>query len=78
MFFLRCPLMVFLTFLASLMPAHAHLGHVGEVVGHAHWLGLGAVIVAGVLTALLGKLKQSESEEEDELQEETETEGASA
>ena len=54
-------------------PAYAHLGHVGELAGHAHWVGIGAVVVAGVLAGAIGKLTEKEnevSEEEIELGEE--------
>ncbi len=47
-------------------PVYAHLGHVGELAGHAHWVGLGAVIVAGALAVAIGKLTDKEDEEETE------------
>ncbi len=61
-------------------PAFAHLGHVGELAGHAHWVGLGAVVVAGALAAAIGKLsdkvcEEDENEEELELGEEAPVEG---
>lgn len=52
---------MFSVFLVS-HPALAHLGHVGEVAGHAHWIGLGAVIVAGALAAAIGKLSEKDGE----------------
>lgn len=51
-------------------PAYAHLGHVGELAGHAHWVGLGAVVVAGALAAAIGKL--SEKNQDEEIEEEVE------
>jgi len=45
-------------------PAYAHLGHVGELAGHAHWVGLGAVVVAGALAAAIGKLTEKDQDEE--------------
>jgi len=60
-------------------PAFAHLGHVGEVAGHAHWIGLGAVVVAGVLAVAIGKYTQKDEDEETqdeaELDEEAQAEG---
>lgn len=69
-----------LTALFISTPAFAHMGHVGELAGHAHWVGLGAVLVAGALAAAIGKLKDSDveeevDEEEIELGEETSVEG---
>lgn len=73
-------LFVLLTGFAISSPAYAHLGHVGELAGHAHWVGLGAVVVAGALAAAIGKFKEQasdevENEEEIELGEETPVEG---
>lgn len=66
---LRTLMTVMALFLTS--PAFAHLGHVGEVAGHAHWVGIGAVIVAGALAAAIGKLAQKDGDE-DEIEEELE------
>lgn len=56
------------------MPALAHLGHVGELAGHSHWIGVGAIALAGVIGALAAKGKKgaepSEPEAEDEPNEE--------
>ncbi len=73
-------LFVLLTGFVLSSPAYAHLGHVGELAGHAHWVGLGAVIVAGALAAAIGKLTdqvsdEDENEDENELGEETPVEG---
>lgn len=73
-------LFVLLTGFAISSPAYAHLGHVGELAGHAHWVGLGAVVVAGALAAAIGKFTEQasdevENEEEIELGEETPVEG---
>lgn len=62
------------------LPAYAHLGHVGELAGHAHWVGLGAVVIAGALATAIGKLTEqasdeNETEEEIELGEEAPVEG---
>ena len=37
--------------------AFAHAGHLGELAGHAHWLGLGAAVAAGALAAAIAKKK---------------------
>ena len=47
-------------------PAHAHLGHLGEVAGHGHWIGLGPLAGAAILAGLLGKGKKPEAEHDDE------------
>ena len=46
--------------------AHAHFGHLGELAGHVHWLGVGAVVVAGTLAAILAASKDSEDGAESE------------
>ncbi len=53
----------------SATPAHAHLGHLGEVAGHGHWIGLGALAGAAILAGLLGKGKKPEAEPEDDAPE---------
>lgn len=72
-------LFVLLTSFVLSSPAFAHLGHVGELAGHAHWVGIGAVVVAGVLAGAIGKFTEKdsneESEEEIELGEEAPVEG---
>ncbi len=53
-------------------PAFAHIGHLGEVAGHGHWLGaaaLGAAIALGLWQGQRGKAK-SEDEEGEDLSEE--------
>lgn len=73
-------LFVLLTGFMLSSPAFAHLGHVGELAGHAHWVGLGALVVAGALAAAIGKLTdktsdEDENEDENELGEEAPAEG---
>ncbi len=46
--------------------AHAHLGHLGELAGHAHWVGVGAIIVAGAIVAVLASNKDTEDDAETE------------
>ncbi|MEM7215751.1 MAG: DUF6732 family protein [Pseudomonadota bacterium] len=67
---MRFPIFVFLVFLASVETAHAHWGHLGELAGHAHWIGIGAVVVAGALAGIVGLLSEDDKEDADE---ETET-----
>jgi len=58
---------VFIAVLAT--PAHAHLGHLGEVAGHGHWIGLGAIAGAAILAGLLGKGKGKDADAEPEQNE---------
>ena len=63
-------------FLTSAGVSNAHVGHLGEVAGHAHWIGLGAVVVAGAIAVAVGKLSDKkgdadEKEPEAEAAEET-------
>ena len=47
--------------------AHAHVGHLGELAGHAHWVGIGAIVVAGAIAAALASdIKNSDENEADE------------
>ena len=46
--------------------AHAHIGHLGELAGHSHWIGLGAMAGAAALAILLGAKSNEETEEETE------------
>ncbi len=56
--------------------ASAHVGHLGELAGHTHWIGLGAVAVAGAIVAVLGKKSSApEDEASDVAQGEEEIEG---
>jgi len=66
------------TFCAGIGPAHAHLGHLDELAGHSHWLGLGAIFVAGSLGAILGKLKEGSDEEADDSEEVGELSGGAS
>lgn len=57
-------------------PALAHFGHLGEVAGHGHILGWGALAAAAALAAALarrGKPKKENDESEPEPAEEAET-----
>jgi|GEM_PF-3539370 len=47
--------------------AFAHGGHVGELAGHAHWVGVAATVGAAALAALIAKAaKGTEKPPEDE------------
>ncbi|MEO4041643.1 DUF6732 family protein [Hoeflea sp. CAU 1731] len=57
--------------LASPVPAFAHMGHLGEVAGHSHWIGLAAALGAAAIAALAhkaGKKKKSENESDAEAE----------
>ncbi len=59
--------------------AKAHVGHVGDLAGHAHWVGIAATVGAAALAALVakaGKQKKDEGEEA-EGEGEDQPEGAS-
>ena len=80
------PTMKFLPAFSAILfatPAFAHLGHVGELAGHAHWIGLGAAAVAAALgsaAALAGKKRKetvAADEEAERGQEKTVEEPAS-
>lgn len=43
--------------------AFAHGGHVGELAGHAHWVGVASVFGAAAIAAILAKGKKAEDEE---------------
>ena len=54
-------------------PAAAHIGHLGEVAGHGHWLGaaaIGAAIAIGLWQGLRGRKETSDEEVEAEEAEE--------
>lgn len=56
--------------------AFAHGGHLGELAGHSHWIGVaavaGAVLVAG-LVALKGRKKEDAEETPDAVSADDET-----
>ena len=47
-------------------PALAHVGHLGEVAGHGHWIAAGALGAAGLAAWLAGKGKKAEADAEPE------------
>lgn len=58
-------------------PALAHIGHLGEVAGHGHWIALGGIALAGAI-ALLGGRKKADEAQTDDTAEDDETEEAPA
>lgn len=46
--------------------ALAHGGHVGELAGHSHWLGLAALAGAVAVTAIAAKLRSRRNVKEAE------------
>lgn len=54
----------FFIILISSVSAHAHIGHLGELAGHSHWIAIGAGVVAAALAAALGKRKLDEEKDE--------------
>lgn len=67
---------VTLTILTFLFPgmALAHVGHIGELAGHGHWIALGALgLAAGVAAIAKGKRKSAEAEADIEAEEAAES-----
>ena len=48
---------------AAIGPASAHMGHVGEAAGHAHWIGLAALSGAAALAAWIAWQKDETGED---------------
>ena len=65
---------LFVTVFLFPMSAHAHIGHVGELAGHAHWVGVAAALGAAALAALAAKAgkKQESADDEQAVDDETE------
>lgn len=48
-------------------PSFAHVGHVGELAGHAHWVGVAAAVAAAAIAVAVAKGKKvDEAEQEPE------------
>ena len=60
---MRLTLSFILTVLVG--PALAHIGHLGEVAGHGHWIALGGIAIAAGI-ALLGGRKKSDAAKADD------------
>lgn len=61
-------LLFFIVLVTSAQPVWAHWGHLGELAGHGHLLGVGALILAGGLTGILlgaGKGDRADETQED-------------
>ena len=59
------------------MPAFAHSGHLPELVGHSHWIGLAAAAAAAAAAwGLRGNSEDKEIEEEISEEIEEELQGA--
>lgn len=58
------------------MPAFAHWGHLPELVGHNHWIGLAAAAAAAAAWGLRGNSEDKEIEEEISEEIEEELQGA--
>ena len=64
-------LILFVTLLlATATSAMAHVGHVGDLAGHSHWIGVGAVVAAGLVLAALGLTKSKEEASDEDSSEE--------
>jgi len=70
----RTSLFLLATLLAPSV-AQAHFGHIGEMGGHSHWLGYGALVVAAAAIALLPKKKRETDKTEETAEDETSAEG---
>jgi hypothetical protein len=72
---------VILTILTLLYPgiALAHIGHIGELAGHGHWIALGALgLAAGVAAIAKGKRKDPEAEADADESDEADAEPEAA
>ncbi len=54
------------------LPAMAHIGHLGEVAGHGHWIALGGIAIAGAIALWGGRKKADEDAEEATSEDENE------
>lgn len=51
--------------MAAPLPAFAHMGHIAEVAGHGHLIGLGALAAAGVIAGLVARSAKKKDLDED-------------
>lgn len=69
-----CTTTVFSATLLGAGPALAHIGHLGDVAGHDHWIALGALGAAAGIALWAGlKGRKRPAQEEDEAAESEET-----
>jgi hypothetical protein len=60
-------------FILVTSPAYAHFGHVGELAGHSHWIGLAAAAAAAAIaTAVTVQGKKEKAAKEDKAETATE------
>lgn len=52
--------------------AMAHVGHVGELAGHSHWVGVAAVVGAAAVAAIAAKLRKRGERDGQEAESEAE------
>ncbi len=55
--------------LAAPSTAFAHVGHVGELAGHGHLIGLAGLAAAAAMAALLAKLSKDKIAKDDQAEE---------
>lgn len=71
-----------LFFIATILPGagRAHIGHLGEVAGHGHWIALGGIALAGAIALIgaRGKKAGNETAARDDREAEDESEEAPA
>lgn len=58
--------------------AFAHAGHLGELAGHSHWIGVAAVAGAAVIAGLAAKAKKRSETAEENTPESAESDGTPA
>lgn len=63
--------LLLLCFLST--PAHAHWGHVGELAGHGHVIGIGLLAGAAALAAALRKPRNDDEIDETDIQTDDDT-----
>jgi hypothetical protein len=56
--------------------AEAHLGHVGELASHSHWIGVGALAAVAALASLVLQPQKNEGDRKAEPDGETDVESA--
>lgn len=62
---MRLTLALALALMTFANPALAHIGHIGEVAGHGHWIALGGIALAGAIALLGARKKKSEDSQTD-------------
>jgi hypothetical protein len=70
-----------LTAIALPLPAFAHVGHLGDLAGHSHWIALGALGIATVIGGLAsakGKDSYPDAEDDAPAEDQTDTQEAAA